>query len=112
MALQRTQLSDILYPTTGTGIIYINNSAETTYFKGFLAHNTGTSDTAFSMFFLRNSGDANSINRRIFQYNIAGGETSLIDFPYSFVLTGTNAIRAYSSIQSGINVIFFGDRDV
>ena len=108
MSFQNNRLTNILYPTTGSGILF-TNSATKTFLKGFLSHNTQTSQTTFQMFFVTTSGETAATENRIFQYALDAGETALIDFPYTFIMSGENTLRASSSVQSGINVILFGD---
>jgi hypothetical protein len=111
MALQRTKLTNIVYPTTGTGTIYTNTNGESTYLKGFLAYNNQGSSTSFSLFLLE-TNLTNPVNtNKLFSYSISSDETTIIDFPYSLVLTGTNSIACYSSTTSGINMILFGDKE-
>jgi hypothetical protein len=117
MALSKTSLSSIVSVAVTSNVgIYTNPPNTKTYIKGFVIHNTGSSNAMCKLYQVAPSGGsvgtASSINQFFSQF-ISSGETTFLEYPYPLTLIDTNHSIRFTNETGGnvINIQILGDKD-
>jgi hypothetical protein len=117
MALAKTSISPIVSVAVTTNVgIYTNPANTKTYIKGFVIHNTGSSNAMCKLFQVAPSGGAvgtASSTNQFFSQFISSGETTFLEYPYPLTLIDTNHSIRFTNETAGnvINIQILGDRD-
>ena len=112
MALERGKLSNVVVVSAGStvGIITVSASKKV-YVKSIIAHaSTATTATA-QVYFVPNGSSANSATK-IFDVDVNGGETVLIEPSYPLVIDTTGDSIRVSAGTSTVNFLITGDKEV
>lgn len=116
MALQHTRLAEVAYVASTVGSIYSNAASTKSHVRGFLLHNTNTTNETVAIHWVPDSAgsvETASNATRIFNVVLAANETLLLEIPYGLVLTDTNeSIQAVTTTASKVTVVVLGDKDV
>ncbi len=119
MALERGKLSNVVQVAAGTTVGMITcASSKKVYVKSIIAHasGTGVGTATGQVYFVPNGSSAASTNK-IFDVDIASGETILLEPSYPLVLdttgdslqVGTGNIAGFAATH--INFIITGDKE-
>lgn len=112
MALNRGKLSNIVVVSAAStvGIITVSASKKV-YVKSIMAHaSTATTATA-QVYFVPNGGSV-SANTRLFDVDVAAGETVLIEPSYPLVIDTTGDSIFVGAGTSTVNFLITGDKEV
>ncbi len=122
MALERGKLSNVVQVAAGTTVgMFTCASSKKVYVKSIIAHASGVGTAAIAtatgqVYFVPNGSSAASTNR-IFDIDIASGETVLIEPSYPLVLDTTgDALFVGTGNYTGVaathvNFIITGDKE-
>lgn len=112
MALTRGKLSNVVVVSAGStvGIVTVASSKKV-YVKSILAFVPGGNAATFQVYFVPNGGSA-STNTRIFDVDIAAGETVLLEPSYPLVLDTTGDQISVGAGTSTVNVLITGDKEL
>lgn len=112
MALQRGKLSNVVVVSAGStvGIITVSASKKV-YVKSILAHASTGNNASAQVYFIPNGGSVGS-STKIFDIDITGGETVLLDPSYPLVIDTTGDSIAVGAGLSTVNFLITGDREV
>jgi len=119
MALERGKLSDVVQVAAGaTSSIIACASSKKVYIKSIICHASGTGipTATGQVYFVPNGSSATSTNR-IFDVDIASGETVLIEPSYPLVLDTTGDAlyvgtgEVVGSSATHVNFIITGDKE-
>jgi hypothetical protein len=119
MALERGKLSDVVQVAAGATVGIITcASSKKVYIKSIICHQSGgtISTGTAQVYFVPNGGSVSSTNK-IFDADIAAGETILIEPSYPLVLdttgdslqVGTGSIIGVAATH--VNFIITGDKE-
>ena len=119
MALERGKLSNVVQVSAGTTVGIITcASSKKVYFKSIICHAAGTGiNTATAQVYFCPTGISSASTNKIFDVDVASGETVLIEPSYPLVLDTTG-----DSLQVGtgnfvgvaathVNFIITGDKE-
>lgn len=113
MALERGKLSNVVVVSAGStvGIITVASSKKV-YVKSIIAHAlTGVSTATAQVYFVPNGGSADNTTR-IFDVDVAPGETVLIEPSYPLVISTTgDSIRVGAGVST-VNFLITGDKEL
>jgi hypothetical protein len=118
MALAKTSLSPIVSVAVTSNVgIYTNPASTKTYIKGFVIHNTGSSNALCKLFQVAPSGGSvgtSASTNQFFSQFINSGETTFLEYPYPLTLIDTNHSIRFTNETVGnvINIQILGDRDL
>ena len=119
MALERGKLSDVVHVAAGATVGIITCAAsKKVYVKSIIAHYAGTGITTATgqVYFVPNGGSPGMTNK-IFDVDIASGETVLLEPSYPLVLDTTgDSLRVGTGNVTGIaathvNFMITGDKE-
>jgi len=119
MALERGKLSNVVQVAAGTTVGMITcASSKKVYVKSIIAHASGTGITTATgqVYFVPNGSSAVSTNK-IFDVDVASGETVMIEPSYPLVLDTTGDAlfvgtgEFVGSAATHINFIITGDKE-
>lgn len=109
--LQHTKLTNITQLSSSVLAIYSNPESTKTHIKGFLIHNTDTSEQSTTLYWVQ-SGSSYSASNQCFKLNIDPDETVILEIPYGIVMTDVSeSIMGNSTVSSKVNIAVFGDKD-
>lgn len=114
MALERGKLSNVVQISTGSTVGIITcASSKKVYIKSIVCHSPGSglaASTTAQVYFVPNGGSFGPSNK-IFDININGGETVLLEPSYPLVLDTTGDSVRIGSGSSTLNVLITGDKE-
>ena len=124
MALERGKLTNVVQVAAGATVAMITcASSKKVYIKSIICHASGTGITTATaqVYFVPNGGSVSSTNK-IFDVDVASGETVLIEPSYPLVLDTTgDSLRIgtgeyfFNGVGVGathVNFIITGDKEV
>ena len=120
MALERGKLSNVIHVSAGTTVGIITcASSKKVYIKSIVCHAPGTGiATATAQVYFCPVGVNSSTTNRIFDVDIAAGETVLLEPSYPLVLdTSGDSLQVGTGNHTGlaatsVNFLITGDKEV
>ena len=112
MALERGKLSNVVVVSAGStvGIITVADSKKV-YIRSILCHQPGATPSSAQVYFVPN-GETVDVNNRIFDVDVNGGETVLLEPVYPLVIDTTGDTLQVGANTGTINVLVNGDKEV
>ena len=112
MALERGKLSNVVVVSAGStvGIITVASSKKV-YVKSIIAH-AGTGNTATAQVYFVPNGGSVDTTTKIFDVDVNGGETVLIEPSYPLVIDTTGDKISVGAGSYDVNFLITGDKEV
>ena len=112
MALERGKLSNVVVVSAGStvGIITVADSKKV-YIRSILCHQPGTTPSTAQVYFVPN-GETVNANNRIFDVDVNGGETVLLEPVYPLVIDTTGDTLQVGAGTSTVNFLITGDKEL
>ena len=112
MALERGKLCDVVQVAAGTTVGIITcASSKKVYIRSVICHQSSGTNATAQVYFVSNSG-AVGTTTKIFDIDVNGRETVLLEPSYPLVLDTTGDSLKVGAGTSEINFIITGDREV